>query len=351
MSIGVGIDEEIARLRALVEEQQERLQRLEGQSSSVAIDDRDPRSRRDLLRLAGLGLAGAAGASLLTALPAAAANGGNLILGQANDASSDTSLSLTGAADYAFKADATNGGNLTSGTSRGLEAIGLGSGTGILAVSSSGQAGVFGSTSGPDIQLGGAQPTGAKAPTGSGRLSQVLRSDTGAGKPPFSVTSGFGEVVRGASAEVWISTAGGWRRQNTTRVDKADGSGAAFPPARVLDTRSASGPTGGAPLSAGSTTTITVAGSNGIPSDAIGIVGNVTAAGYTGAGYLTIFPAGVTNPGTSSLNFGAGFAGSGWGNGFTVGLGTGANAGKVSIYVSNNGISTHVIMDITAYLQ
>src|SRR5205807_2016082 len=214
MSIGVGIDEEIARLRALVEEQQERLQRLEGQSSSVAIDDRDPRSRRDLLRLAGLGLAGAAGASLLTALPAAAANGGNLILGQANDAS----------------------------------------------------------------------------------------SDTGAGKPPFSVTSGFGEVVRGASAEVWISTAGGWRRQNTTRVDKADGSGAAFPPARVLDTRSPSGPTGGAPLSAGSTTTITVAGSNGIPSDAIGIVGNVTAAGYTGAGYLTIFPAGVTNPGTSSLN-------------------------------------------------
>src|SRR5438105_3519700 len=128
MSIGVGIDEEIARLRALVEEQQERLQRLEGQSSSVAIDDRDPRSRRDLLRLAGLGLAGAAGASLLTALPAAAANGGNLILGQANDASSDTSLSLTGAADYAFKADATNGGNLTSGTSRGLEAIGLGPG-------------------------------------------------------------------------------------------------------------------------------------------------------------------------------------------------------------------------------
>src|SRR5438067_11305470 len=117
MSIGVGIDEEIARLRALVEEQQERLQRLEGQSSSVAIDDGDPRSRRDLLRLAGLGLAGAAGASLLSALPAAAAYGGNLIVGQANDAITYTSLNMNGADGYAIEADALNGVHRTSGIS------------------------------------------------------------------------------------------------------------------------------------------------------------------------------------------------------------------------------------------
>ena len=357
MSIGVGIDEEIARLRALVEEQQERLQRLEGQSSSVAIDDRDPRSRRDLLRLAGLGLAGAAGASLLTALPAAAANGGNLILGQANDASSDTSLSLTGAADYAFKADATNGGNLTSGTSRGLEAIGLGSGTGILAVSSSGQAGIFGSSTGPDIQLGGAQPTGAKAPTGSGRLSQALRGDTGAVKPPFAVSAGFGEIVRGSSTEVWISSASGWRRQNTVRVDKGDGTGGSFVPVRIIDNRDGTGLAGsglsaGQKLQAGTTYTFgPFTGTNGIPTDAIGVIGNVTVAGYSGGGYITVFPGGVPWPGNSTLNFGVGFANTGWANAFTMGFGTGSNAGKISLRLSANGINSDAIVDVNAYFQ
>jgi hypothetical protein len=349
--IRVTIEEELERLRALVEQQQERLQRLEGRPDSGPAGNGDPRSRRDLLRMAGIGLAGAAGASLLTALPAAAANGGALILGQGNQASADTNLVLTSSGasiHYAFQADATDGGTLSSGNTRGLEAIALGGSEGIVAASNTGPGAILGSSSAPDLVLGGAQPTGAKLPVGSGRLAQMLRSDVGAAKPGFPATSGFGEVVRGSGAELWISTASGWRRQNTLRVDKGDGSGGAFLPVRALDTRSATGPTGGAPLAGGSTTTITIAGNNGIPADAIGIVGNVTAAAYTGGGYLALFPGGITWPGNSSLNFGSGFAGTGWGNAFTVGLGGG---GKVSIYVSNNGITTHVIMDVTAYLQ
>jgi hypothetical protein len=355
--MGVGIEEEIARLRALLEEQQERLQKLEGLSSSVEVNGRDPRSRRDLLRLAGLGLAGAAGASLLTALPAAAANGGNLILGQANDASSDTSISLTSAADFAFKADATNSGSLSSGTSRGLESIGLNAGAGIMAVSNTGQGGLFGSASGPDIQLGGALPTGAKLPTGSGRLAQMLRGDVGATKPSWTPSSGFGEIVRGSGTELWLSAASGWRRQNTTRVDKADGSGGSFVPVRIIDNRDGTGLTGsgltaGQKLQAGVTYTFgPFTGTNGIPSDAIGIIGNVTVAGYSGGGYITVFPGGVAWPGNSTLNFGAGFASTGWANGFTMGFGTGANAGKISLRLSANGITSDAIVDVNAYIQ
>jgi hypothetical protein len=360
MSRGVAIEEELERLRALVEEQQDRLQRLEGESPSSLAGASDPRSRRDLLRMAGLGLAGAAGASLLTALPAAAANGGALILGQGNQASADTNLVLTSSSTsihYAFQADATNGGTISSGNTRGLEAVALGASEGIVAASNTGPGAVLGSASAPDLVLGGALPTGAKTPVGSGRLAQVLRGDTGAVKPPFPATGGFGEIVRGASGELWVSTASGWRRQNTLRVDKADGTGGAFVPVRIIDNRDGTGLTGsglstGQKLQAGVTYTFgPFTGTNGIPADAIGVVGNVTVAGYSGGGYITVFPGGVAWPGNSTLNFGAGFANTGWANAFTMGFGTGANAGKISLRLSANGITSDAIVDVNAYFQ
>jgi hypothetical protein len=82
-----------------------------------------------------------------------------------------------------------------------------------------------------------------------------------------------------------------------------------------------------------------------IPQDAIGIVGNLTAVGYSQQGYLTLFPQGTTNPGTSSVNFLSGqYAVA---NAFTVGLGAG---GGISIYVGSTGPS-HFIVDITGYIQ
>jgi hypothetical protein len=129
----------------------------------------------------------------------------------------------------------------------------------------------------------------------------------------------------------------------------------AFTPARLIDTRNGTGTTGSGlgpnqPLQPGQTYTFGPF-TGGLPADAIGIVGNLTAVGYTGAGYITIFPAGVAAPATSSVNFAPPFQGSGWANACTVGFGTGANAGKISIRLSNNGITSHVILDVTAYLQ
>ena len=345
-----GMEQELGRLRALVEAQQKRLERLEGKDGG---NGHEPRSRRDVLRLAGLGIAGvagAAGASALAALPAAAANGGNLILGQANQASADTSVNLTAAADYAFKADATNGGSTTTGNSRGLEAIGLGNGAGILAATASGVAAIFGSNGGPDIQLGAATPTGSKISFGSGRLSQVLNSGIAAAKPTFTSAAGTGEIVRGINGEVWISGPSGWKRQNTLRVDDAAGAGSFFQPVRLVDTRNGTGGVTGARPAGSTTTWGPFPGTNGIPTDAIGIVGNITVTGYTGNGFLAIYPAGASyNPSSSpsTMNYSTNWA---WANAFTVGFGTGAtNGGKISVYVGS--IATHVIIDAVAYLE
>jgi len=75
----------------------------------------------------------------------------------------------------------------------------------------------------------------------------------------------------------------------------------------------------------------------------------VTVTTYNGNGFVTIYPAGTPNfdpnSSPSTLNFSPAWA---WANAFTVLLGTGANAGKFSIYVGGN--PTHVIVDIVAYL-
>ena len=108
------LSEQVARLTGLVEEQQRllhqqrsRLDALESKDSngdggdSANGNGNQRHSRRELLRLAGLAAAGAAGAAGMTALqtlPAAAANGGNFILGVANNADGGTDLTPTTAA-------------------------------------------------------------------------------------------------------------------------------------------------------------------------------------------------------------------------------------------------------------
>lgn len=72
-------------------------------------------------------------------------------------------------------------------------------------------------------------------------------------------------------------------------------------PKRILDTRS------GAALGAGAERVLTVAGGvSGVPSNATGVVMNVTAANATAASYLTVYPAGRARPTTSNLNWAAG---------------------------------------------
>jgi hypothetical protein len=203
---------------------------------------------------------------------------------------------------------------------------------------------------------------------GTGRVFQYSITDSLgnplAGPPTFTPglpANGFvgGELVRDANSVLWASRASGtlgaaWRRINTIRVDAADGSKNAFQPVRIIDTRTGAG-VGAPPIGPRPAYSLTTwgpfPGTNGIPSDAVGIVGNVTVTGYTGQGFLAVIPAGATydpNTSPSTMNYSTNWA---WANAFTVGFGTGTtgNAGKISVYVG--GIPTHVIVDVVAYIQ
>jgi hypothetical protein len=102
-------------------------------------------------------------------------------------------------------------------------------------------------------------------------------------------------------------------------------------------------------------TSSAIAGTHGIPAQAIGVVGNFAISGVSGAllngfGVATIFPAGTATPATANINAGAGcFAIS---NSVTVGFGSGGNAGKLAIVWGGGGAVPHAqaFFDVTGYI-
>jgi uncharacterized repeat protein (TIGR01451 family) len=71
-------------------------------------------------------------------------------------------------------------------------------------------------------------------------------------------------------------------------------------PCRLLDTRS------GSPIANGVETMIAIAGSCGIPADALAVVFNVTVINPTGSGYLVLYPEAGARPVAATLTFSAG---------------------------------------------
>ena len=396
---------ELDELRELVEQEDIAA----GSSSSAA------HSRRGLLKMAGAALAGAAGTMALRAVPAAALTGQAVLQGCLNIATTDADTELvmgnsagntpTSAHGAAFLSRGGAGvkgagyfvsdhsleiglfgqskgsdgtGNLASSTGTGV----LGAahaGVGVQGVSVSGTGGQFISSTGYDALLGQAISGTIPDPNfhGSGRLAMVGRTDVGASGPNIPVlflthsTLFAGghfqhELVRGNDGSIWASrndisapTSANqfrWKRINTVRTDSADGLGTNFKPFRLIDTRS------GVIKAPGSLTVVTVAGhgtgTSSIPADAVAVMGNLTAAAYTGGGFLTIMPAGIalgTGAGQynqlvdpSSVNFIVGqFA---IANSFVCGL----HNGQLQVFVGGPplpGHSSHFIIDITAYLQ
>jgi hypothetical protein len=111
-------------------------------------------------------------------------------------------------------------------------------------------------------------------------------------------------------------------------------------PARILDTRTGTGAPM-APIQAGGQLTVQVAGQGLVPSGAAGAVLNVTVTNTTAPGYLTVFPAGVTKPVASNLNW---VPGQTVPNLVAVALGTGG-----SVTVFNSAGSVDVIFDVAGY--
>jgi hypothetical protein len=114
-------------------------------------------------------------------------------------------------------------------------------------------------------------------------------------------------------------------------------------PERVVDTRTNLGGLNGW-ITPGSSQCFEVAGRAGVPRNAVaGAIINITAVGYTGNGWLTLYPDRQSVPPTSALNFD--FSGSAISAGEMVRLGT---SGQVCVDTGQN--ATHVILDVTGLL-
>ncbi len=227
-----------------------------------------PRSRRQLLRLAGAAAVGGAGMAIVGANPAGAANGGNFILGQQNTATNTTALNTSAGTASLAVGPTGEGGNA-------IQAI---SDTGIdVKMSGTGRLGMVASVS------GNAQPSYNPG------LNDLVKSDTGA------LWSGLGGI---------FSSDPTWKRINAVRVDNPNGNGTAFAPFRFA--RHPQRRTERHQAQRRPTATYDVRGHANIPDDAIAIFGNLTVTGPNFAGWLNLWPAGVTEPVVSAINFTSG---------------------------------------------
>jgi hypothetical protein len=139
-------------------------------------------------------------------------------------------------------------------------------------------------------------------------------------------------AVGTASSPVWSFTTG---------LTVAGLQFVAVTPCRVADTRGAAGPFGGPTLAADSTRSFAIPQSAcNIPPTALAYSLNVTAVPDGDLPYLTLWPAGLTQPGVSTLNS---FDGNVTANAAIVPAGTG---GGVSVFAAGQ---TDVILDIDGY--
>ena len=114
----------------------------------------------------------------------------------------------------------------------------------------------------------------------------------------------------------------------------------ALPPARVLDTRTATGATG--PVGPGATITVQVTGRGGVPTGAAAVALNLTVTETKAAGYITAYPTGATLPNTSNLNYAPGQT---IPNHAIVKLST---DGRLTLKNTSTG-TAHLIADIAGY--
>ena len=190
--------------------------------------------------------------------------------------------------------------------------------------------------------------------TDGGPLTPV--DTTGATTDDVTVAAGhtYGFAVEAADDLAGLAGTVPATAQESFTVTADPGAYNALAPRRICDTRAGnpSGLTGDAAqctdktLTAGHVLTIKVADTQfDVPAGATAAVLNVTAVNATAKGYLTVFPAGRSAPTASNLNFPAGVTVP---NLVEVGLGTGSDAGEVSL-VSNVG--TDVVVDLEGYVD
>jgi hypothetical protein len=117
------------------------------------------------------------------------------------------------------------------------------------------------------------------------------------------------------------------------------------PPCRVVDTRNATGPSGGPALTATRTRSFTLAGACGIPASAVAVSANLTVISSAG-GYISLFPGNALPLGTSTVNFGAGQVRA---NNSVLILAT-DGTGTVGV-LNSSTTATNFLLDVNGYFQ
>jgi len=321
----------------------------EAGSDSPAEAIEEPTSRRRLFKMGAVGAAAVGAAAVgnaMAASPADAATGGNMLIGEINTASSDADLTqLTAGAG--FKSIIPSSSIAVEGLAslQTPGAIGV-RGTGVVGVQGITSGGGTPSTQGPGVLgVGNSTGVGVEAQNGSGAS---LRLDP-FGSNTLPAASSVGQLIVLADGSLHYSYATNQWVPLTNGV-------VPITPVRVINTVTGAGGITG-PLAAGGAvhTSNAIAGTNGIPAAAIGVVGNLAISGVSGAllngyGVATIFPAGAATPATANINSGAGcFAIS---NSVTVGFGSGLNAGKLSLVWNGGGPvpNAEAFFDVTGYI-
>jgi hypothetical protein len=328
-----------------------------------------PISRRGaLLALGGVAAGGvgmALGSTVLGSQPAYAADGNSIAIGQTNAGEAPTWLHYDGTSSIgstdvftvydspgplntssypaAIAGWAVNGPAEVANGVYGFSAVNSGFGSIGVASGDSTTHGVFASsTEGYGlVAIGGLAPIRIRPAAASGA--------------PTSGTHALGELFVDTNGVLYrcvaAGTPGTWV-PNFSVVPLAN-------PVRVISTPSGNGNTGGltgpfSPTGATNTTSVLTGGSTGIPASAVGAVANLTISAargrLNGDGYLTLFPAGTSNPGTASIYAGAHVRDTS--NGVTVAFGTGSDAGKLSFSWQGAGSPQpcQFFLDVTAYI-
>jgi hypothetical protein len=118
-------------------------------------------------------------------------------------------------------------------------------------------------------------------------------------------------------------------------------------PCRVVDTRNATGITGGPALAAFQVRNFPMRGHCGIDTLAVAVSLNVTVVTPASSGYLTLWPSGTSQPVVSTINFSP--ADVALANGAIVPLAPGAMSNtEIAVFNGSPG-ATHLLLDVTGY--
>ena len=112
-------------------------------------------------------------------------------------------------------------------------------------------------------------------------------------------------------------------------------------PCRAFDTRTS------VPLPSGTTIAFQIAGTCGVPASAKALAINVTVVGPTADGFVKLWPAGLPEPETSTINFGTAMTRAN--NAMVTLAGDGSGTIAVAAFLADSG-SVHLIIDVTGYM-